>query len=560
MKGSTMLRHTFRWLAVAAGAACLLLPVPSRAEDSAAETRLTILHTSDLHGTVLPFDDFTDRPSTRGSLVQVATIVDRVRAEAGHPVLVLDSGDTIQGTPFEQFVGVRWGGASPTITAMNEIGYDAMAVGNHEFNFGLEVLRRAEALATFPMLSANTLAEATGKPAFAPYTVLERDGVRIGLLGLVTPNVPAWEKPANYQGLTFEPMDEAARRWVPVLRDDMECDLVVVLAHTGFEYDSDNPDADPENYLGRLAAVPGIDLVLSGHTHTDMPPEEIGGAIVSQPWARARRLTRIDLELTRDESGWRITRWEGSNLPTGGDQPDAELVDLFSGDHTRVREALDGPIGEVTSTVSADRCRLEDCALLDFLHEVQLEASGADLSLASLLAYSTPELEPGPVTWRWIHSFYVYPNTLAAVRLSGAQIRDILEHTARYYDGLECDEDGCTVLGDPDIPHYNVDGMSGLSYRIDPTRPEGSRIRDIRYRGGELDLEATFTVACNSYRTAGGGNFPHLADAELVWWSSEEITALMGSYLERHGPWRPSADGNWWIGRDLVGEVKVGAD
>jgi 2',3'-cyclic-nucleotide 2'-phosphodiesterase/3'-nucleotidase len=235
-------------------------------------------------------------------------------------------------------------------------------------------------------------------------------------------------------------------------------------------------------------------------------------------------------------------------------------MDRFAADHAKVRKALDGPIGEVTGVVSDERCRLEDCALLDFLHEVQLEASGADLSLASLLAYSTPTLEPGPVTWRWIHSFYVYPNTLAAVRLSGAQIRDILEHTARYYDGLECDEDGCTVLGDPDIPHYNVDGMSGLSYRIDPTRPEGSRIRDIRYRGGELDLEATFTVACNSYRTAGGGNFPHLADAELVWWSSEEITALIGSYLERHGPWRPSADGNWWIGRDLVGEVKVGAD
>ena len=331
-------------------------------------------------------------------------------------------------------------------------------------------------------------------------------------------------------------------------------------AHTGFEYDSDNPAADPENYLGRLVAIPGIDLVLSGHTHTDMPPSEVDGVIVSQPAARARRLTRIDLELTRDQDGWRIDAWEGSNLSTGGDQPDTELLELFAADHAKVREALDGPIGEVTGTVRADRCRLEDCALLDFLHAVQLEASGADLSLASLLAYSTPDLTPGPVTWRWIHSFYVYPNSVAAVRLSGAQIRDVLELTARDYGGLECEQDGCTVVGDPEIPHYNVDGMSGLSYRIDPTQPEGSRIRDLRYRGGALDPEATFTVACNSYRTAGGGNFPHLADAELVWWSSQEMTELIGSNLERRGSWHPSADGNWWIGRDIVGEVEMGGD
>jgi 2',3'-cyclic-nucleotide 2'-phosphodiesterase/3'-nucleotidase len=560
MKGFTMHRHLARSITVVATVVTLLWPIAGWTGETGGTARLTILHTSDMHGTVLPYNDFTNQPSTRGSLLQVATIVDRVRAEVDHPVLVLDSGDTIQGTPFEQFVAVRWGGASPTITAMNEIGYDAMAVGNHEFNFGLEVLRRAESLATFPMLSANTLTESSGQPAFAPHTVLERGGVRIGILGLITPNVPGWEKPANYEGLTFEPMDEAARRWVPVLKNDLDCDLVVVLAHTGFEYDRDNPAEDRENYLGRLSAVPGIDLVLSGHTHNDMPPQEIGGVIVSQPWARARRLTRIDLELARGDDGWRIASWQGSNLPTGGDVPDAGLMDRFAADHAKVRKELDGPIGEVTGMVTAERCRLEDCALLDFLHEVQLEASGADLSLASLLAYSTPELESGPVTWRWIHGFYVYPNTLAAVRLTGAQIRDILEHTARYYDGLECGDNGCTVLADPEIPHYNVDSMSGLSYRIDPTRPEGSRIRDLRYGGGELDPEATFTVACNSYRTAGGGNFPHLADAELVWWSSEEMTELIGSYLERHETWRPSADGNWWIGRDIVGEAEMGAD
>ncbi len=195
---------------------------------------ITILHTSDIHGSVLPFDDVRDRPAD-GSLAQVATVVKRIRAEADHPVLLLDSGDTIQGTPLEQFAHVRWSEPSPTIEAMNRIGYDAMAVGNHEFNFGLDVLRRAEHQADFPFLSANTVIAATGSPAFPSQMVATAGGVRIGIVGLVTPHIPSWERPENIRGLAFRPMDEVAHDMAASLRRDEGCDLVVVLAHTGFE-------------------------------------------------------------------------------------------------------------------------------------------------------------------------------------------------------------------------------------------------------------------------------------------------------------------------------------
>jgi 2',3'-cyclic-nucleotide 2'-phosphodiesterase/3'-nucleotidase len=192
---------------------------------------------------------------------------------------------------------------------------------------------------------------------------------------------------------------------------------------------------------------------------------------------------------------------------------------------------------------------------VDLLHAVQLEASGAQLSLAALLNSSPPKLVAGPVSWRWIHAFYVYPNTLVAVRLTGAQVRDLLEHAARYYDGIRCPpEGGCTVLTDPDIPHYNVDNMSGVQYRIDPTGTEGSRIRDLRFRGLPLDPDVNFTLVCNSYRAAGGGLFPHLAEAEVVWKSSEEMADLIGDYLTNHRPWQPVVDGNWSIGRDVTAE------
>jgi 2',3'-cyclic-nucleotide 2'-phosphodiesterase/3'-nucleotidase len=539
----------------------VLLACSIDAAGSETITELTILHTSDLHAAVLPFNDYANQPSNTGSLAQVATLVEGIRDTTDHPVLLLDSGDTLQGSPLEQFAHVRWGEPSPTIVAMNRIGYQAMAVGNHEFNFGLDVLRRAQKQADFPFLSANAVRADTGEPAFQPYAVFAAGPLKVGVLGLITPNIPGWEKPENYAGLEFLPMDDAARHWVPRLRGEEDCDLVVVIAHTGFEGDPETGELDGteyENFVLRLVEVPGIDLLLTGHTHEDIPPHLVRGVLVSQPDARARMVTRIDLKLEWVDDGWKITDRRGENLASREAAADTELVSAFTLTHQKVQTVLDGPVGEASEEVRVNRCRIEDCAAVDLIHAVQLEATGADLSLAALLNAYAPPLAAGPINWRWIHSFYVYPNTLVAVRLTGAQVRNVLEHAANYYDGLDCPPDGgCTVLTDASIPLYNVDSMAGLHYRIDPTQPEGSRIRDLRYKGLPLDLHADFTVACNSYRAAGGGLFPHLKEAEIVWRSSEEMTDLIGDYLKHHRPWRPVVDGNWRLGRDITAEAEL---
>jgi 2',3'-cyclic-nucleotide 2'-phosphodiesterase/3'-nucleotidase len=547
--------HNFTGWVLAVSLVVVISTCATAGEKATAE--LTIVHTSDLHGAVMPFNDYANRPSDNGSLAQISTMVTEIRQSTSHPVLLLDSGDTLQGTPLEQFTHVRWGEPSPTITAMNLIGYQAMAVGNHEFNFGLEVLERARLQAEFPFLSANSLKQGTDQPAYQPFTIFEQGPLRVGVLGLTTPGVPGWEKPENYRGLEFEAMDDAARRWVPVLREKERCDVVIVIAHTGFETDPDSGESTGtahENFVWRLTQVPGIDVLLTGHTHEDIPPRMVNGVFVSQPWARARMLTRIDLSFVQGNDGWQVSARKGENLPAKGVPADPEITRAFTLVQQRVQTALDGPVGEVTGDVLVDRCRLEDCAAVDLLHEVQMAASGADLSLAALLNSHAPALRAGPVNWRWIHAFYVYPNTLLAVRLNGAQIHDVLEHAARYYDGLECGVDGCAVVGDPEIPHYNVDNMAGVSYRIDPTQHEGSRIKDLRHNGLPIDPEAEFVVAINSYRAAGGGLFPHLETAEVVWRSSEEMPDLIGDYLDEHRPWRPVVDGNWRIGRDLVAE------
>ena len=391
--------------------------------------QITVLHTSDLHGSVLPFDEARNRPA-RGSLARVSAAVEQVRREVDHPVILLDSGDTLQGTPLEEYFNVKQSEMSPTVEAMNRIGYEAMAVGNHEFNFGLEPLRRAERQASFPFLSANTVDRETGEPAFPPYEILERGGIRIGVLGLTTPNIPNWESPENYRGLAFADIVDSARTWVARLRRERDVDLVIVLAHTGFESDLDTHETNEtayENFGARLLGVEGIDVLLTGHAHRDIAPREVSGIVVSQPSSRGRRLTRIDLELERVEEGWSLRSWLGANLDLDESPVDDDLVEAFRARQGILREHLEQPLTEVDRAVSVRGCRLGDCAALDLIHEVQLDASGADISLASLLSSSTPDLAPGPVHRRWVRSLYVYANTLMAVSVSGAQLKDILE-------------------------------------------------------------------------------------------------------------------------------------
>jgi 2',3'-cyclic-nucleotide 2'-phosphodiesterase/3'-nucleotidase len=306
--------------------------------------------------------------------------------------------------------------------------------------------------------------------------------------------------------------------------------------------------------------VPGIDVLLTGHTHDDIPPREINGVVVSQPWARGRMLTRIDLDLERTAAGWRMVSWEGRNLDVSKVDADPSIQSSMADLHQRVKVTLDGPVGGVTEKVSVADCRIRDCAPLDLIHRVQLDSSGADLSLASLLTDRTPDLPAGPVTWRWIYGFYVYPNTLVKVVVTGEQVIDILEHSARYYQGLDCsDPAGCTLLTDATIPNYNVDTMAGVSYRVDPTQPVGRRVRDVRIRGRAIALHQEFTLVCNNYRAAGGGGYPHLAEADPIWQSSEEMTDLIGDYIARAGSWQPEIDNNWWLGPALIAERPAAA-
>jgi 2',3'-cyclic-nucleotide 2'-phosphodiesterase (5'-nucleotidase family) len=537
-------RHGYgapRWLA---GVVLLLL---AAAGSGAERATLTVLFTSDLHAHVLPFDEVRQRPGD-GSVAQVATLIARVRAAASRTV-VLDGGDAIEGTPLAYYAiaGTGATGKDPTIAAMNLVGYDAAVLGNHEFNFGLDVLRRSLEQSKFPWLAANLDGAAAAHLPVGDELVIERGGVKVGVLGLTNPNVPHWEEASHWTGLTFhDPVAVAAAR-LPALR--ARCDVVIVVVHSGFERDLDSGEpngTENENFAWRLAQLPGIDLLLTGHTHRNVPPRTLGKTVVAQPGKWGDFVTRVDLDLDRTAAGWRVTGWHGENLPTASETPAPRVVAAVAEAEQRAEGELSQPIAELRAPLVVTPLPLEDDPGVDLIHAVQLEASGAQLSLAAPLGMGRITFPAGAVTPRLVHALYPYPNTLVVLRLTGTQLKDVLEWAVRGWSGLDCSGPaGCALLRDPHVPQYNFDTLEGATYFVDPTAPLGHRIRGLRFGGALVKSDDTFTVAVNSYRATGGGGYPDLASAPRVKEIERPMVDLIVEYLERHRAITPHADDNW---------------
>jgi 2',3'-cyclic-nucleotide 2'-phosphodiesterase (5'-nucleotidase family) len=521
----------------------------------AAQT-LTILHTSDLHGHVDPLDEPGGRDRGEG-LARVATAVRAVRGE-GRPVLLLDSGDAIQGTPTQALVfsGAVPSSGDPTIRAMNLVGYDAMAVGNHEFDFGLKRLAASRGEAKFPWLSANIVGTAD-RPAFEPYVVRTVEGVRVGILGLTTPTVPSWEASAHLTGLRFVDAVEAARKFVPVLRGKERCDVVVVLVHEGFERNLDTGAArdgvvQGENEAYALATeVPGIDLLLTGHTHVAIEPRKLGPTWVSQPGRFGNTLTRFDLTLEKKGGGRALFAVAGRNLSMKDVVPDEAVMESTAAQRRAAQRILSETVATLETPVSSRSARVADSAVLDWLHAVQREQGRADLSFASLLPGSLPDWPAGPLTEGQIWDFYPYENTLVTVRATGKQVRAALEVAARCIGGVGVEEGKPVWHRSGTVWGYNCDTLDGAEYALDPGRPEGNRLLFLRRDGREVRDEATFTVALNSYRAAGGGGFQVWRKCPRVFESAVSLRDLLIEDARRRRVLRLEANRNWFLAPSL---------
>ncbi|MBV7668101.1 5'-nucleotidase C-terminal domain-containing protein [Streptomyces halstedii] len=551
----------------------------------------TVMGTTDLHGNVFNWDYFTDGEFDDADhndvgLAKISTLVNRVRKERGrHNTLLIDAGDTIQGTQLSYYyakidpITARRGPVHPMARAMNKIGYDAAALGNHEFNYGIPVLRKFEEQCDFPLLGANALDARTLRPAFAPYVIKRvrtpygRD-VRVAVLGLTNPGIAIWDK-ANVGGkMVFPGLEEQAAKWVPKLRS-MGADVVIVSAHSGSSGTSSYGDQLPyvENAAGLVAEqVPGIDAILVGHAHAEIPEYVVTNkktgkpVVLSEPLKWGQRLTLFDFDLVWEKGRWVVEKVGAQVLNSNTVEEDRAVTSLLAGEHRKVVAYVNQVIGTSVAAMSTAEAPWKDEPVIDLINLVQAETvrealAGGEYAGLPVLSQAacfsrTASIPAGEVTIKDAAGLYPFENTLEARLLTGAQLKDYLEYSARYYvrTAAGAPVDTSKLTNAEDIPDYNYDVVSGVSYDIDIAQPVGSRIVGLSFEGAPLDPAAEFVFAVNNYRASGGGNFPHVPGAKQLWADSDEIRNTIIGWVQAKGSVDPAefASVDWRLTREGV--------
>ncbi|HXC16098.1 MAG TPA: bifunctional UDP-sugar hydrolase/5'-nucleotidase [Holophagaceae bacterium] len=522
------------------GLAAQAPPVPVSVPASATDTTLRILTTTDVHGHVMPQDTFTLRPENQG-WAKLATLIRQARQGQANSLLV-DCGDELQGEPLDYVRTVLHPDQpEPAIAIMNALGYTAMAVGNHEYNFGLPNLRGAEKQAAFPFLSANTLDIRTGRPAFKPYVITKAGPLTIAIVGFTTPWIPTWEEPANYSGLRFEDIVATAKTVIPKLRAKEKVDLVIVAMHSGLgKVDGRVGD---ENAALRLAEqVPGIDAILTGHTHQPISIDHKGVPILQAScWGKA--LGVLDFTLHKDPKGrWTVTARQAQLLkPDDATTPDAEVLSLTANIRGLTDRYLDTMATNLETDLDGRWGRMEDSPLVQLVQTVMRQATGAQLAAAA--CNNTRIFIPrGPTNVRQFYALEPYEDHVAVIRLTGAQLKAYLEHAARYFTYSWRPE-----LFNPDIPGYDFDMVDGATYALDLGKPAGERVEGLSVGGQLVKPDQTFTLALTTYRLRGGGGYMDAMgfSGGPLSITDRSLRNLLLSYVLAHPDLSVTPDNNW---------------
>lgn len=541
---------------------CTLILAPTVAAQNDRRT-ITLLSTTDIHTNLVAYDYYASRPAEWG-LAKVATLVNQERAK-DPSALLLDSGDTIQGTPLGYYYAVVDPSAPhPMAVAMNALKYDVAALGNHEFNYGLDTLNRWISQCNFPVLSAN-IRKGDGSEAFKPYVIKDVNGVQVGILGMTTPAIPNWEKPANIEGLRFDDPVATAQRYVPQMRAE-GADVVVVMQHIGWEKlppSTSDPStwlSDPstwqdsgslprENTTIELAQqVPGIDVILAGHSHLDVPKSVINGVLILEASYWGRVLGKVTVEVQGGGNTWQVVAKDSTTLKVNGVEADPTLQSLAAPYFGRTLEYISTPVGTALGEFAGGpRARYLDGPLADLINTVQTEAAAAagfpvDISLAAI--FTDPgHIPQGQIALRDVYSTYIYDNTLYAMEINGDILRRALEKDAEYFlqlDPAALPEDPKGVVA-PNARDYNWDIYSGVDYTIDLTRPAGQRVTRLQYKGQDVRPDQTFRIAINNYRASGGGGFGMFREGKIIWQSTSEVRDLLAEYVRARGTIDPQA-------------------
>ncbi len=555
---------------------------------------IEIIETSDVHGAVYPYDFVNDKESA-GSLAQVYNFVEQEREDSSQIVILLDNGDILQGDPASYYYNfIDTSGNHLFAQVMNYMNYAAGTVGNHDIETGHPVYDRFRKQINFPWLAANTTNTLSGETYFQPYTIINNGGIKIAVLGLITPAIPQWLPPNIYAGIEFEDMIDSAEKWVKIIKEKECPDLLIGLFHAGvnFNYNGEKESTYKNENASKLVAekVTGFDAVLVGHDHAGWNfkvANPVGDSVlIVGPTSRAKNVAVAKFVMNYDPqtAKWKRSKETGRIVDMKNYSPDTEFLKMFNSQKEKIEDYVAGPVCVFKKSISTSNALFGPSDFIDLIHKFQLEETGAEISFASPLSFNAT-IDSGTIYVRDMFKLYRYENFLYTMRLSGKEIKNYLEFSYSNWlnqmknedDHLlkfKKNDDGSLKLSSRNRPessgtYYNFSSAAGIKYVVDVSKPEGEMIEIISMADdSEFNPDKFYSVAINSYRGNGGGGHltrgagipqKELAD-RLINSSVKELRLLMMNWLMKQKIVFPERLDNWKIVPEEWWEKGYGKD
>ena len=584
----------------------------------AAEVSLRLLETTDVHMNLLDYDYYQDKTTDQYGLARAITLIKAARAEVTNSLL-FDNGDLLQGNPLGDVMAkiqpLKPGQVHPAYKVMNQLGYDAGNLGNHEFNYGLPFLRQSIAGANFPYVNANVLVDDADKDganpqhAFTPYVLLDRQfkdtqgnnqAVKVGVIGFVPPQIMQWDKAYLEGKVVTRGIVEMAQKYVPEMRAK-GAQIVIAIPHSGFE--KTPAGARVENAVAGLAAIPGIDAILFGHSHAEFPSPAfadfpladvtrgtINGVAAVMPGRWGDHLGIVDFKLDNSSGEWKVVHSQSSIRPIFDRTNKKSLVAADPMVATAIAEEHAQTLAYVRSQVAVSSApiysyfaQVSDDPSVQIVSNAQTAyvkraMQGTDYEKYPVLSAAAPfksggrqgwsyytDIPAGPLAIKNVADLYIYPNTVKAMLITGAEVKEWIEMSAGQFNRIDPKGAPQQPLINIAYPSYNFDTLDGVSYELDVTEPAkytergvlaaptANRVKNLKFQGQAIDPAAQFVVATNNYRAFGGGNFPGLTAAKVIFDAPEENREVLIQYLTGFASstgqttLNPSADNNWRI-------------